>query len=111
MTEENSKMREALRSIESVASACLASQPADDGACERHLARGMAKIAEISKGYLGLVEVEISDIEWDTDGEDVELPRSVRLMMNYSENVEDTLADRLSDEYGWCVRSCTWRKL
>ena len=39
MTEKNAKMREVVRKVESKAMVCLASQPSEDDACERHLMR------------------------------------------------------------------------
>ncbi len=109
MTEKNAKMREIVRKVESSASVCLASQPADDDACERHLVRELAKIAEMTKGYLGLVEVEVYDIKWDTDGKKVNLPDSHRLFVQ-SDEIEN-LADKLSDRFGWCVKDFGWRML
>ena len=45
-------------------------------------------------------ETQITDIDWETDGEDVELPSSV---MVPSDLEEDEIADYLSDNYGWLV--------
>ena len=41
------------------------------------------------------------NIVWDTDGEDVSLPATVRV----TAETEDDAADALSDTYGWCVVS------
>ena len=41
-----------------------------------------------------------TNIEWDTDGEDVVLPSEVEIPDNIE---EDAIADYLSDEYGFCV--------
>ena len=41
-----------------------------------------------------------TDIEWDTDGEDVDLPSTVKIPDDVAP--EET-ADYLSDQYGWCV--------
>lgn len=111
MTERNNKLRETVRKIEGTASACLYNQPHDDHDCERHLERHLAKIAEMSGDFRGLVEVQAYDIEWDTDGKKVKLPKSVRIMMDSSEDIDETIADKLSDKYGWCVKSCNWRKV
>ena len=46
-------------------------------------------------------EIEITDIDWETDDEDVDLPASVLVP---SSVVEDEIADYLSDEYGFLVR-------
>jgi len=45
-------------------------------------------------------EITITDIDWETDGEDVELPLSV---MVPSDLEEDEIADYLSDNYGFLV--------
>lgn len=42
-------------------------------------------------------------IEWDTDGEQVDLPTSTTIE---AENEED-IADALSDKFGWCVKYLT----
>lgn len=110
MTERNAMMRDVVRKIESCAASCLASQPPDDDSCERHLVRSLAKIAEMAKDYLGLVEVEACNIEWDTDGEEADLPESYRLFMQADE-VEGGIADALSDRFGWLVKSLDWRLL
>lgn len=109
MTEQNSKMRDVVKKVESCAMVCLASQPSDDDACERHLMRALVKMAEMTKGYLGLVEVEVYDIKWDTDGKKVNLPDSYRLFVQ-SDEIEN-LADKLSDKLGWCVKDFNWRML
>ena len=110
MTEKNSKMREIVKKVESCAMACLASQPSDDDACERHLTRALAKMAEMTTGYLGLVEVEAFNIKWKTYGKKVELPESYRLFMRADE-VKEGIADALSDRFGWLVKSLDWRRL
>jgi len=45
-------------------------------------------------------EMQITDIDWDTDSEDVGLPSTV---MVPSDLEEDEIADYLSDNYGWLV--------
>jgi hypothetical protein len=64
----------------------------------------------MTKGYLGLVEVEAFNIEWDTDGEKVDLPETYRLFMQADE-VEDGIVDALSDKFGWLIISLGWRIL
>ena len=49
-------------------------------------------------------EMQITDIDWDTDGEDVDLPSTV---MVPSDLEEDEIADYLSDNYGWLVLGFT----
>lgn len=47
----------------------------------------------------------VTEIIWDTDGEDIpELPKTVALP--YWVNEEDAV-DYLSDEYGFCIFSCS----
>lgn len=110
MTEKNANMRDVVKKVESCAMSCLTSQPSDDDACERHLVRALAKIAEMTKLYLGLVEVEAFNIMWDTDGEKIGLPGSYRLFMQADE-VEDGIADTLSQRFGCLVESLSWRIL
>ena len=44
--------------------------------------------------------IMVSEIDWETDGADVELPDSVVMEVNDDEDC-DTIVDRLSDEYGY----------
>lgn len=46
--------------------------------------------------------MKIKNIDWETDGEVVDLPTEVDLP---NEIEEDEIADALSDEYGWLVNS------
>jgi hypothetical protein len=48
-------------------------------------------------------QVRFFDIEWDTDGEDVELPAEVELEVDKDLDLNTEGADVLSDRYGWCV--------
>ena len=111
MTEKNEKMRACVRLVEITAVNCLHSQPHDDDECEHHLLKHLARIAEYVGDYRGLAEVEAYDIDWDRDGKKVKLRKSVKLMMDPSEDISETIADRLSDRTGWCVKSCSWRML
>lgn len=48
------------------------------------------------------------DIEWDTDGEKVKLPKKVKIPDEICKGVgEDDyvneVGDWLSDKYGWCI--------
>lgn len=47
---------------------------------------------------------------WDTDGEKIDLPESYRLFMKADE-VEDGIADTLSERFGCLVESLSWRIL
>ena len=44
--------------------------------------------------------MKVTDIKWETDGVDVELPSEVDVDDNMS---DDEIADYLSDTYGWLV--------
>ena len=46
--------------------------------------------------------MKVTNIKWETDGVDVELPREVEVVDNMS---DDEIADYLSDTYGWLVDS------
>ena len=48
-----------------------------------------------------------TDIEWDTDGEDVDLP-SVDIVEADS---ADEVADALSDKHGFCIESLRVEKI
>lgn len=53
-------------------------------------------------------KIIVTNIKWDTDGEDIpELPTEVTLdkWTNDEEETLDCIADMLSDLYGWCVCS------
>lgn len=110
MTNVNKELRRIVSDVEALSVQSLHGQPMDDNACQRHLLKTLAKIAELTCNYLGLVEVEAYNISWETDGEDVDLPKSAKVVM-HREDVEDFLADRLSEEYGWLVSGLEWRIL
>lgn len=44
--------------------------------------------------------MKVTDIDWETDGEVVDLPSEVDVDDNMS---DDEIADYLSDTYGWLV--------
>jgi len=52
-----------------------------------------------------------SEIDWDTDGEVVDLPKEVEIPDNVaiafqlSEENDSVLSDYLSEAYGWCINS------
>lgn len=48
--------------------------------------------------------MKATNINWDTDGEEVDLPKEVPIPGNV--HPED-VADYLSDEYGFCIFSYT----
>lgn len=43
----------------------------------------------------------ISNIDWDTDGEDVKLPNTMIIVSGYDLD-EDELSDRITNETGFC---------
>ena len=47
--------------------------------------------------------VKVIGIDWDTDGEEVDLPKSVTIGESPEELSDDDIIDKLSDEYGWCI--------
>lgn len=54
----------------------------------------------------------VTDIDWDTEGEEVDdLPESIPMLIHGedSEDIESQIADALSDNYSWCVNSFEWR--
>jgi len=52
------------------------------------------------------MKIRTTSIDWDTDGEEVDLPQVVTLIIN-DEDMENhtAVADALSDNLGWCVNS------
>lgn len=68
------------------------------------------------KGISGTYDVFVDDIEWDLDDEDedddiTELPKERTYSLTeeqYKEYCDDPdyITDMLSDEYGFCVKSC-----
>lgn len=110
MTKENQELRTIVKEVEVTAANALASQPDDDDKCKLHLMRTLTKIAEMAADFAGMVEVELYDIDWDTDGEEVDLPKTIRRMV-HQEYIPDNLADLLSNEYGWCVNSLNYRRM
>ena len=60
-----------------------------------------------------IIVVRAYDIEWDTDGEDIEIPTEVELEVDISdmedeEELADYISDHISDETGWCHNGCSW---
>jgi hypothetical protein len=49
------------------------------------------------------------NIDWDTDGEEIDLPKEVTIpesvAKEHNAGDDTAVADYLSDEYGWCVNS------
>lgn len=49
------------------------------------------------------IPVRFFDIEWETDGETVYLPKEVTLEIDSDIDLSDAGANALSDEFGWLV--------
>ena len=50
------------------------------------------------------MKIKTTSIKWDTDEHTVDLPQQVEIEVGH----EDEIADKLSDEYGWCIRGLEW---
>lgn len=50
-------------------------------------------------------KVTVTNIEWDTDGEDCDLPTSTELEIEHDEedDLDAIIADALSDKFGFCM--------
>ena len=46
----------------------------------------------------------VSGIEWDTDGEEVDLPSKVSIEVE-NDDSDDDIVNKVSDEYGWLITS------
>lgn len=109
MTDKNDKMRSILTKVEHICTSSLRNQPQDEKECERLLTKALINVADVVRDFSDLVEIKISDIEWETDGEEVDLPKSIRKFVKDPDNYAVTHV--LSDEYGWLVLGCRWRKI
>lgn len=54
--------------------------------------------------------VRFYNIEWDTDGEKVDLPSEITFEVDDDFDVENKGADLLSDNLGWCIRTFNFEK-
>jgi len=50
------------------------------------------------------MRIKTTNINWDTDGHEIDLPKQVELEVDH----EDEIADKLSDEYGWCIHGLAY---
>ena len=55
--------------------------------------------------------VNFYNIDWDTDGEEIELPTDIILTVDEDFEIDLEGADLLSDEYGFCVNSFSFQEL
>ena len=60
----------------------------------RNFALQLKKISDMAR---------VTNINWETDGEDVSLPMEVELPSDIEEDDYDAINDYLSDTYGWLV--------
>lgn len=51
------------------------------------------------------VRIEVSDIDWDDDDGDADLPETVTFHLDSADDEDFDFANALSDEYGFCVNS------
>jgi hypothetical protein len=50
--------------------------------------------------------------KWDTDGEKVKLPKTVKVEITFDrsdaiEEIHEEAMDKAADATGWCIESCT----
>lgn len=67
------------------------------------------------------VHLEVTSIDWDTEDDefdndeaDLDLPGIVFMTINNvdeEDDLEDVIADKLSDDYGFCVNSFEWKEI
>lgn len=67
------------------------------------------------------VHLEVTSIDWDTEDDefdndeaDLDLPGIVFMTINdvdEEDDLEDVIADKLSDDYGFCVNSFEWKEI
>jgi hypothetical protein len=50
------------------------------------------------------MKIKTTNINWDTDGHKVDLPQQVVLEVDN----EDEIADKLSDQYDWCIHGLAY---
>ena len=53
------------------------------------------------------MKAKVIGIEWDPDGEDVELPPDVTIEVDEGLS-DDDIVDKVTDLYGWCI-SCVYK--
>jgi hypothetical protein len=52
--------------------------------------------------------IKAFNIEWETNGEEVDLPTEAFFEVRDDLDVADELSDMLTDEYGWLVNYAEW---
>jgi len=52
----------------------------------------------------------VSAIEWDTDGQKVDLPETIGVLIDedhFGEGIENDILDQISDNLEWCMNRCS----
>ena len=57
------------------------------------------------------MKIRFFDIQWDTDGEEVDLPTETIMEVPEDCDLDTEGADVLSDKFGWCVLGFNWEKV
>jgi hypothetical protein len=52
------------------------------------------------------MKVKVMNIDWDTDGESVDLPTEVVVDMDADLELSLEIANAVSDRYGFCINKC-----
>jgi hypothetical protein len=55
--------------------------------------------------------IKVTNIVWDTDGEDVDLPTSLEIKVPKNLDVENELSDLITQKYGWLISSLNYREV
>ena len=54
-----------------------------------------------------MVKIKLTNIVWDTDGENVELPSTLTVEVEAGDGENERAVDAASDQQGWCIKSAT----
>jgi len=57
------------------------------------------------------MRIRCFDIDYDTDGEDVDLPQEIIIDLDDDEDPEYDSADAISDITGWCINHHRWEPM
>ncbi len=58
------------------------------------------------------MEIKVSNIKYDTDGKNVSgLEDNMILDVPDGTDIDDEIADIVSDETGWCILSCDYERI
>lgn len=56
------------------------------------------------------MRVKVTNIDWDIGDDTSSLPKEVELDIDPID-VEEFIAEKLSNKYGWCINSCQYEIL